>query len=130
MANSSLRDRIRHLNTAYDLGKIEIRIIWFSTLVSVVTAIDFLAQHVGPTQNFDLRTLKSLLLILVVGTVGMVVLLTLMACLIVAIRDRDKDVVQLKLRLKQAYSKALAQSSFNPHLAEPKHEQPARRTRQ
>jgi hypothetical protein len=124
MANSSLRDRIGQLiQNGYDVGKLEIRIVGFSTFFGFVTAVNFLTYQVGPAQKIDLRTWKSLLLILLAGTGGMIVLLTLMAYLIIAIRDRNKDIAHLKLRVKQAYSKALDQSSFNPHLVEPKHEQ-------
>ena len=130
MANSSLRDRIgRFFKT--DFGKVEVRIIGFSIyLFCVVTAGNLLTYRVGPIQNTGLRPLKSLLLIAFAGMVGMVLLLTSIAYLIIAVQDRDKEAARLKFRFKQAYSKALDQSSFNPHLVERKHEQSRPRTRQ
>jgi hypothetical protein len=129
MAHSSLRDRIRHLLKT-DFGKLEIRIIGISTFVGFVTAVNFLTYQVGPTENINLRTLKSLLLILLIEIVGLIVLLTSIAYLMIAVRDRNKDIVRLKLTVKQAISKALEQSSFNPHLVEHQHEQLESRTRQ
>jgi hypothetical protein len=129
-ANSSLRDRIERL-TKTDFGKVEVRIIKFSVfLFSVVVAGNLLTYRVGPMQNTGLRPLKSLLLIMLAGMVGMIVLLTSIAYLIIAVRDRDKEVARLKLRFKEAYSKAFDQSSFNPHLVERKHEQSRPGTRQ
>ncbi len=125
-ANSSLRDRIgRFFKT--DFGKVEIRIIGFSIVVfSVVTVNNLLLYRVGPAQNPDLRPLKSLLLIMLAGMVGLIVLLTSMAYVMIAIRDRDKEIARLTLRVKQALSEALDQSSLNPHRVEPKHEQSSR----
>lgn len=126
MDNSSLRDRIGQLiQHGYDVGKLEPRIIGLSTfLFFVVTAVHLLTHEVGgPTQNIDSRTLKTLLPVVLAGTVGMIVLLTSIAYVIIAVRDRSKEIAQLKLKVSQAYSKALDQSSFNPHLVEPQHEQ-------
>jgi len=132
--NSSLRDRTRRfIKARSDFGKVEIRIIWFSAFLFSVLTVNTLLTREGSAQNTELRSVKSLLLILLAGMVGLIVLLTLMAYIIIAIQNRSKDskeIAELKLRVKEAYSKALEQSSFNPHLAEPKHEQPRARKRQ
>ena len=112
MANSSWRDRIRQLiEHGHELAKLEPRIIGVSTfLVFAVTAANLFTHSV---------TLKSSLAILLVGIVAVIVLLTSLAYVMIAIRDRDRDVANLKRTVIQAYSKALEQSSFNPHRVEP-----------
>jgi len=128
MANSTLRDRIGQLiKNGYDFARLEILIIGISTfLVFVVTAANLFTHEVsGFTRTIDLPALKSLLPILLAGIVSVIVLLTSITYLMIAVRDRSKEVAHLKLKVRQAYSKALEQSSFNPHLVEPHHEQPS-----
>jgi len=131
--NSSLRDRFRRfIKDGSDFGKIEIRIIGFSIFLFFLVTVNTLLTREASAQN-ELRSVKSLLLMCLIGMVGLIVLLTLMAYITIAIQNRSKEskeIAELKLRVKEAYSKALEQSSFNPHLAEPKHEQPRARKRQ
>jgi beta-lactamase regulating signal transducer with metallopeptidase domain len=125
-ANSSLRDRIGRLIKT-DFGKVEIRIIGFSTSLFLIVTVNTLLTREASAPNTELRSVKSLLLMCLIGMIGLIVLLTLMAYIIIAIQNRSKEskeIAELKQKVKEAYSKALEQSSFNPHLAEPKHEHP------
>lgn len=127
IANSSLRNRIGQLiKNRYDFAKLEILIIRISAfLFFVVTAVNLLTREVsGLTRSIDLPTLRSLLPILLAGLGAVIILLTSITYLMLAVRDRSKEVAHLKLRVRQAYSKALEQSAFNPHQMEPHHEQP------
>ncbi len=124
ITNSSVHDRIRQvIEIGHDLAKLELRIIGISTfLFFVVTVVNLLTHTTS--------TLKNLLPIALIGTVGLIVLLTSMSLIAIAIRDRNKDVANLKRTVTQAYLKALDQSSFNPHRVEPHHEQSSTETGQ
>jgi len=124
ITNSSVRDRIRQMiKNGYDFLKLEILIIQISAFLFFVVTVVNLLTH-------DSSTLKNLLPIVFIGMVALIVFLTSISCLAIAVRDRNKEIVQLKRRVRQAYSKALDQSSFNPHLVEPHDEQPRPWTRQ
>src|SRR6185503_7469676 len=124
ITNSSVHDRIRQIiKNGYDFLKLEILIIQISAFLFFVVTVVNLLTH-------DSSTLKNLLPIVFIGMVALIVFLTSISCLAIAVRDRNKEVVHLKRRVRQAYSKALDQSSFNPHPMEPHDEQPRPWTRQ
>ena len=124
ITNSSVRDRIRQIiKNGYDFLKLEILIIQISAFLFFVATVVNLLTH-------DSSTLKNLLPIVFIGMVALIVFLTSISGLAIAVRDRNKEIVQLKRRVRQAYSKALDQSSFNPHLVQPHDEQPRPWTRQ
>src|ERR1700752_4040487 len=118
ITNSSVRDRIRQIiKNGYDFLKLEILIIQISAFLFFVATVVNLLTH-------DSSTLKNLLPIALIGTVALIVLLTSISLIAIAVRDRNKDVANLKRTVTHAYSKALEQSSLNPHRVEPHHEQP------
>ena len=123
ITNSSVRDHIRQLiQNGHELAKLELRIIGISTFLFFVATVVNLF-------TYDSSTLKHLLPIALIGTVALIVLLTSMSCLAIALRDRNKEIAYLNRRVRQVYSKALDESSFNPHKVEPHHEQSRPSTR-